>query len=406
MRNHAYVVCCWTALQAVLLLTASQITAGAQNISAAQAQSILTGCVQAPDTALTVPPITSADRNGHTDYLFYGNQGGNYSIDSLTGDKTISYAGLSAADGIAQTPSVHLSASALLQIATSYVSQHFPNYVSGMFQINAPLIDVSSDGDEYYADFKSIAASGALLPTHAYVIVEEDTGKVKSYEESIISLTISTTPAISQSQAVQIGQNWIAQNVSTDPVAGQFQTDLGRSSPIRFYVNVDPLLNQTLLYEICYTTTALDIDAQSGAVVGQDFYAGATTKIVGSASRSPQDQEIVYTMRLASSGDRLNYAAIGTQGQTYLWSGYLKSVGVRMERKSSTVTLHNGAKQVILQLSATAKPDNKVAWQRKGGIYLPLAALQSLTPSFVKYANMQEVIVKLPLSKQAIKGGK
>lgn len=381
--------------QIFIVLVCITIPAQAQIMTPVQALTILSGYIQAPDTALNLPQITSIDKNDHTHYLFYGNQGGTYSIDATTAEKHIGYSGVSAADMRAQTPQNHLAASSLQQYASSFVAQHFPNYVNNMFQIVAPSVDLLDDGDEYYVDFNSLSASGAMLPIHATVIVEEDTGKIKAYDEYSTSVTINTTPNISQSQAIQIGQNWITQNMSTDPVAGQFQTDLGGSSPIKFYVNVDSLMNQSLLYKICYTTTVLNIDAQTGAIIGQDFYAGVTSKITKKGSKNYRDQEILYNMCLKPGGESLNRAAILTEDQTYIWAGYMNTVGIQMENSNSAVIMRCGEKRMKLSFSKTSKPNNRIAWRRKDGIYIPLAAIHSMTNTFIKNSATREISIYL-----------
>ena len=380
----------------LLWLTLPVLRCHAQaGMTVAQARQALLPDVQPPDTTLPSTPIVGSF-DGHTQYEFDGNGGGGYSIDAVTGEKQIMYAGLSAADKQAQTPDNPLTAAQLQQVASAFVAQHFPGYNAASFQMVAPPVDIVDDGDEYYVDFVTTAPSGATLPIHCLVIVEEDTGKVKCYEETSILVTVNTTPNYIQAQAIQIGQNWIYQNLSTDPAAGQFQTDLGGRSPIKFYVNVDALLNETLIYQIFFSSIVLSIDALSGQVVDVDYYAGATPTFRSGPKLAADSRESLVAVHSSGGFVPLGHAAIQTHGRVYLWGGYLKALGISTLRSKNLLTLTSAKRRCLLKVKTIPTGSNTVAWEREGSMYLPLAAVRSLTSSVAKNPNTQEIVLTMP----------
>lgn len=374
-----------------------------------QARQILSRYVQLPDAALTVAPATSIDQDGHMGYLFHGddghagsNTGGSYGIDAVTGEKSITFSGLSEADGNAQTPSNHLTETQLQQVALNYVSQHFPNYFPGMLSMSAGMIDAVYDADEYYVDYTIPVASGAEVPIRCQVIVEEDTGKIKFYSELNLPLSISTNPAITQSQAIQLGQNWIARNISTDPLPSQLSNNIGPRSPIRLKIVVDAFLSQTLVYDISYKALALVIDAQSGSVLDTESYASFASGARSGPKSPPLSREHFWAMKMQigkqEAIDNFTHAAIHTQGQTFLWCGYLKPAGIRVTRQSSGLILRGSKKVLALKSLRTATTNNRIAWERKDGFYVPLAAVRTLTNVFTELSHSQEVLIIPPRS--------
>lgn len=379
-----------------------------------QARQTLLSYVQIPDAALTVVPGISLNQDGHTEYLFHGddgiagsNTGGYYGIDAVTGAKSITFSGLSVADGNAQTPSSHLTEMQLQQAALNYVSQHFPNYFPGMLSMSAGMVDAIYDADEYYVDFTIPVASGAEVPVHCQVIVEEDTGKIKFYGELNLPISVSTNPAITQSQAVQLGQNWIARNISTDPLPSQLNNNIGPRSPIRFKIVVDAFLNQTLVYDISYNALALVIDAQSGSVLDTESYASFSSSARFGPKSAPLSREHFWAMKMqigkqqAQVIDKFTHAAIHTQGQTFLWSGYLKPAGIRVTRQNGGLILRSGKKALPLKSLRTATTNSRTAWERKDGFYVPLVAVRTLTSVFTEIPPSQEVLIVLQSVKRA-----
>jgi hypothetical protein len=368
-------------------------------MSATQARQSLISYLLPPDTNLGVIPVTSTNSEGHTSYLFYGNGGGTYGMDAATAEKTIRFAGIS---GAAQTPAtLPFSTAQFQQTAAAYVSQHFPNYSASTFQMIADsVIDGQSDADEYYVSFASLSTSGAEQPQHSLVVVEEDSGKIKSYEETAIPVVVSAIPAVTQTQAVQLGQNWIYQNISTDPAAGQFQTDLGGHSPIDLEVSVDPLLNQALIYNISYHSVVLTIDAQSGSILGMDQYLGISPASASAVLSPKSKREEFWEMHLSGSYTPLLYAAISNQGQLYIRENYLKFCGIATGMQAGKFTLSTRTKQLSLSLSQNVVGSSRVAWKRKKVVYIPLAAIQMLTNVFVKSSTMQEVSIQLDQSQK------
>ena len=375
-----------------------------------QARQTLLHYVQIPDVALTVAPATSFNQDGHMEYLFHGDAGvagssagGYYGMDAVTGGKSITFSGLSVADGNAQTPSSHLTETQLQQVAQAYVSQHFPNYLPGMLSMSAGMVDAVYDADEYYVDYTIPVASGAEVPVHCQVIVEEDTGKIKFYSELNLPISVSTNPAITQSQAIQLGQNWIARNISTDPLPSQLNGDIGPRSPIRLKIVVDAFLNQTLVYDISYNALALVIDAQSGSILDTESYASFSSGARSGPKSSPPSREHFWAMKMQVGKqqviDKFTHAAIHTQGQTFLWSGYLKPAGIVVTRQNNGLTLRSGKKMLPLKSLRTATTSNRAAWERKDGFYVPLAAVRTLTGIFTELPTSQEVLINLPSAK-------
>jgi len=379
-------------------ISSQRIHAQAPEISPSQARQVLLSYLAPPDTTLTAQPVVDTNTDGHTEYLFYGNAGGSYGIDAATREKEISFAGI--AGGGATPTNPPFTAIQLQQTATTYVSQHFPNY-SAAFHMNAGSIDVQSDANEYYITYYLLSPSGAEQPINGLVVVEESSGKIKSYEEKALSININTSPAITQSQAVQIGQSWINQNMSTDPAEGQFQTDIGGQSPVQFEVFVDHLLNQILLYKICFNSIVVIVDAQSGSVIGIDRYLGVSTNTKIAAAKSLMERETFWGMHTSLSNHSLAYSAISVQSQIYVKESYLKLCKISKKTVANALILGYGHQKISLRIAEVATKDKRTAWRRKDGLYIPLAALQTLTNAFVKNTMTQEVVILLPKKKVA-----
>lgn len=378
----------------------------ADQLTPDQARQVLLPYVQAPDVSLTAIPATDVNQEGRIEYQFHGdggttgsNAGGNYNIDAVTGEKSVTFSGLSEADGNAQTPSSHLTEAQLQQAAANYVAQHFPNYHVGMFSIGAGPIDATFDADEYYVHFNYAVASGADVPISSLVIVEEDTGKIKFYSELNLPLVVSTTPAITSSQAIQLGQNWIAQNISADQTLSQLNTNIGPQSPISLKILVDALLNQTLIYDISYNAIALVIDAQSGNVIATEPYASISSKARSGPKAAKQSREKFWDMKVQSGNgtlvDKFTHAIIFTLSQMFVWEGYLKLGNIRLIRHDKELVLVRGDKKVHLEFSKAASTNNRTAWQRGKSIYVPLAAIQVLSDRFVERPETQDIVIKL-----------
>ena len=390
--NLCYLQTVCASLILVLFLTLiTPCTAQVAPMSAMQARQLLLRNLLPPDTNLSLVPTPSTSFDGHPSYVFTGNGGGDYRIDAVTAEKSIHFAGIS---GGQETPAVlPFSAEQLQQAAETYVRRHFPNYSAASFRMAVGPIDSQSDMNEYDVGFAAVPASGAEVPQHCSVIVEEDSGKIKSYEETAIPVTVSTTPGITQAQAVRLGQGWIAQNISADPWAGEFQTDLGGQSPISLEVAVDSLLNQALVYKISYRFVVLTIDAQSGDVLAKDEYIGSFSHPLTAPKRPANEREKCFEVQTVANDRALLYAAIAVQGQIYLRENYLKLGGVSASVTGKQLVLTAGEKR--LRLSVAQKPSSYslVAWKRKGVVYVPLAALRKLTNRFGQNSDLQLVVI-------------
>ena len=361
-----------------------------------QGRQIMLTYVSLPDTTIATRTVTDISIGGHTEYLYYGDHGGEYRIDAITAEKRIHYGGLSGADHTRLLPATPFTGAQLLQIALNYVAQHFPNYQPGMFQtspaVTSPAAVTVDDVNDYYVRFRCPAASGADQPLHCLVIVREDTGTIKDYDETAIPVTVNTTPALRQDQALQIGQNWIAQNISSDPAAGRLNTGVGRAQ-IQFRVDVDLLLNEALLYEICYNALVLDIDAQTGAIIGSDSYFGATSPFISKPTRQQPDIETMLDVKFHFGTSALQRSAIAVHGQTYLWENYLKWIGIRVKHTGEQLSLSIGDKQMSFALADSPGGTEGKGWRRKDGIYLPVVAVKKLVPLLGWEFGAHEVIL-------------
>lgn len=394
----------WVGL--LILLSASiHPFAGAQvpTMTADQARQVLLPYVQAPDQTLVNPAVSWPDYStGHTMYLFYGaanGNGGRYQIDGATGEKNIQYVPTSTWDKNASDAPPLLSRSQLMQIATAFAQQHFPGYAASTGRDTESGREPQlRDGDSYSIFFGTLAPSGAELPIWCDVDLEEDTGAVAYYTELDLPVTVDTTPQITQDQAVAIGQQWIYQNISTDPAAGQFMSGLAPGDPpVNFKVAVDPLLNEALIYKIAFTACGLLVDAHTGAVVGEDGWASfggpAATAI---PKRTGPDREVMQTVRYGNSMIT-EHSAIATAGQVYLWSGFLKSLDIQFKHQKGWLLLSNGNKHLRLPVRTSAGGKGEGAWSRKGSLYVPLTVVGQLTDRVAANPQSGEVQIKLPV---------
>jgi hypothetical protein len=372
-----------------------------------QARQALLPYLQTPDTNLdtndvNMNPVTSVNLDGHTEYLFYSENYHIYRIDAATGEKSIRYGAQSNAYGDLLGTTQPLPASQLRQIALNFVAQHFPGYTPGMFQMDPAPDDptptnIVEDDNTYDVKFRCLAPSGADLPLHCIVYVEEDTGRVKDYDETAIPVTVNTTPAISQNQAIQIGQNWIYQNISTDPAAGDLLTEEEYGDVVKFQVIVDPLLNQALVYEIAHRSLVVTIDAHTGAVIGTIEYMGLSPGFRAGPKRPKDRREVLWDVRLRSaSGPRLDHAAVQVRRQTYIWQKYLRLVGIQVLVRGKQLTLSKGTNRLSLRIEAVALGTKNAAWERKGRLYVPLAAVRRLSNSLAVESQSREVVLNLP----------
>ncbi|HET6386774.1 MAG TPA: PepSY domain-containing protein [Armatimonadota bacterium] len=393
-----------------IMLISTSVLSGSQRVyaqvpemTADQARQALLPYVQAPDTTLTATATVDTDPlNGHTTYQFEGDTGGStYVIDAATGEKDITYLHASTWDQVnnPNNPPPFLPTSQLLQNAIDFLAAHFPNYTPGMFQNSCDGSPATvADGDEYFLNFYALSPSGAWQPLHSMINVEEDTGRIVTYTEKAIPVTISTTPAISQAQAIQAGQTWIAQNLTTDPTAGDLQsTDaLGGNPQVQFEVIVDPMLNETLVYQIMYKVCPLTIDAQSGAVIGQDEWLGGAG-FHGAPKNPAKRREALWHVRLGPKVLlNLDHVAIQANGETYLWQNYLRPMGIRIAKHGGQLDLSKGPQRLRLRIRDNPKGTPAEAWKRQGSLYVPISAVSKLYPALVLDKQAQAVVLNVP----------
>ena len=361
-------------------------------MSPAQARQVMIGYLLAPDSVLPSTPIAYINQQGHTVYEYHADKGGRYSIDAISGEKAIIFGDIS---GRSTTPVNFVPVQQLQQTAMNYVASHYPGYQQNSLTMHGGAVNVQDDANEYYVDFVATVSSGAFLPNHCLVIVEEDSGKLKSYDEHSIPITISTNPAISQAQAVQIGQNWIQQNISTDTAAGEFETDIGPQAPVRLEVVVDASLQEILQYNICFHAIVLNIDAQNGSVIYSDGYASIPEKRRACPSRSPVLRERFWPVHLDATVSSLSRAAITTNGQTYLWAGQLKLMGIQTKMRSGDMVLSHAKSHVSLKVRKTGPSKEDQVWLRNGSAYIPLSAIQRLTNRVTASPATETVLINV-----------
>lgn len=345
-------------------------------MSANQARQALLPHVEAPDTTLQAEYVIETGLLGTPEYLFYGDGWGSYRIDAVTGEKHVQHRGRTLLEPGAQ-PTVTLAATQLRQIAVDYVAAHFPGYIPGLFAIYAATDVFQDDLNEFGANFVCTSASGADLPIWCRVHVEEDTGAVKSYQESSIPITVNTNPTITQAQAIAIGQQWIAQNFDSNPAMGALKTPSDQYQ-VGLLVDVDALMNEALLYRIPYYSMVLDIDAHTGGVIGIDYWAGPDERFKRSGSRKSPNPESIWTVEVPK-GLPMHHGAVALPGRVFLWHKQARSLGIGIRQNGNSLVLSGKGKSIRLPLMRTAPGLRMAGWIRKGEIYVPIATLLRLT---------------------------
>jgi len=364
-------------LLALAWLTLCALAPGASaQMAIEQARLLLLPHVQAPDTTLQAEVVVETSLEGHPEYLFYGDAWGSYRINAVTGEKLVQHLGQSPLEPGHQ-PATTLSAAQLRQSAINYVAAHFPGYTPDLFTVLSGEIEPAYDCNVYDVDFVCTAPSGARLPLECRVTVEEDTGLVKTYEERCIPVTISTVPAVSQAQAIAIGQAWIAQNIDPDPSLGEVMTP-AEYYPVVLKVEVDPLLNQALVYTIPYQAVVLTIDAQTGAVLSADGWLGGGDRSRARGGKRAKPAETLWKVRLPG-GLEMPHGAVAVPGRVFLWHRQAQALGVAVRRDRERVVLTSKGKVVRLPLVRTSPGRRIAAWLRNGLLYLPVAAVRRLT---------------------------
>lgn len=373
----------------------------------AQARQALLPYVVAPDTTLTATPVTTMDGfGGGAWYLFYGDSNGgrasSYQIDATTGQKTISYYGATTWDLQANDAPPFLPSNQLAQSARNFAAAHFPGYIAGMPEDdNGGRDPVINDADGFWVDFNATAPSGAELPVWCGVGVEEDTGNVDDYMEKYIPVTIDTNPAMTPDQAQAAAQTWIAQNISADPDQTALVTTY--TPPIRLKVEIDPMLNQELAYEVACRATMVLVDAQTGSVVGTEDWAGMSLPGHKGPQKGPtlpkKRRETLWPV-FAHPGvgydGTLVRSAIQTNGAVYLWAGYLKALGIQSSNNGRQVQLKRRNQRLKLSIRNQPRGSTRFAWKRKGSLYLPVDALESLNGELRTDATGQDVTLNDP----------
>jgi hypothetical protein len=203
---------------------------------------------------------------------------------------------------------------------------------------------------------------------------------------------------------VVAGREWIALNCDPDPYWGELVTPR-ELYPIELMVDVDPLLNQALVYRIPYRAAVLFVDAHTGAVLRVDGWASSGPRRP-SASRTPRAPiQSFWDVALAGGGLSMRHAAVVVvPGRANLWHGYAIAAGVKVTRERSGVVLAANGKKTRLPLRR-ARPlgDEPVAWLRSGEMYLPVRVLLGLTDRLRVDVPKHCVVVWHPYSRVALK---
>jgi hypothetical protein len=357
------------------LYTCAALPKAIAQMSADQARRILLRHIQTPDATLRAEVVFDIGGDGHLEFLFYGDKGGTYRIDAVCGAKLIVHARRSPVE-IWEKPAKTLAPSQLDKIAADYVAAHFPGYKKGMFKVSSG----KDDGGTYClydVNFIREVPSGAEIPVKCSLEVEEDTGAVSRYQEYSLPITINTDPKLNSAQAIAAGQEWIRQNVSLNPETARV-SDPPELYPVRLKVDVDPLLNQTLLYEIRYRAMVLQVDAQTGAVISHDLYAHDDEGPRQSWGKGAKNPETLWEVRFPN-GHTLTHEAIAVSGAVFVWHRYARAVGIAVRQGSESVELACRDKRIRLPLVSENPGATEAAWLMKGELYLPVAALLQLT---------------------------
>ena len=397
-----------------------------------EARQALLPYVQAPDTTLGTNAVVYTDgcphwNSNHTAYMFYGDSkggfGGQYWIDTVDGSKWIEYYDTSTWDMLPDDEPTMLSASQLTQIASDFASQHFSGYPLCTITNENDGDPVDPQGTPFFVEFQGHAASGALLPVACMVCVEDDVGHVSEYGEQNIPVTISTAPALTQDQAIAAGQQWLLNNVSSDPADGQLESQDELSEPVvALMVAVDNAGNEELDYRIDYHGAALYVDAQTGAVVKEDDWVGMPANLLPKSlnlsaadrakahrdvERQASKRERFWQMGIGSKVDdtAVDRLPIHTQGQTYLWAGYLKALGVTTTKRHGKFNLIRGARAITLTIKKRATGAKGCAWDRTKLLYVPVPAVQELCPEVTLNEKMDQVVLNAPGYDPAVPSG-
>ena len=365
----------------------------------AQARQELLRYVVAPDTTLSRTASVDADGlTGHREYRFVGDSpggaGGWYTIDAVTGEKIVQFA---RAPVPPANPGPPLSVEDLTRIARAYAAGHFPGYHVRGLETHAPkALRSGRDGDLFFVGFGVPASSGADLPVWCIISVDEGTGALQEYHEEFVPVHIETTPAVNEARAVAAGREWILDNISASPGETDFMSV--RWNPIRLKVMVDPLLRQTLVYEIPYYAASLTVDARSRAVIGWSPWLMDDTKGVLAPRKSALARE-GFTDILASAQAResLTYMNVFANGQLYMWGAYLPNpLGIVCSRHGDHLKLRRGAKVVSLGISKRPEGSADTAWDRDGVIYVPVPAVRKLWDKIVVDPYTSTVVLNVP----------
>jgi len=372
-----------------------------------QARQALLPYVQAPDTTLGTNAVVYADgcpdwSSNHTAYMFYGDSNGGfgakYWIDIVDGSKSINYGYITTWDGDPSDQPTMLSASQLTQIASDFAAQHFSGYPLCVITNDNDGEPADTRGSSFFVVFQASAPSGALLPVICKVWVEGDVGHVDKYAEQNIPVSVSTTPALTQDQAIAAGQQWLLNNFSSDPAEGQLMSQDDYGEPIvSLLVTVDDAENEELDYKIAYTGTVLYVDAQTGAIVNEDDWMGIPAnpipkarnlsaadraKAAREALKREFKRERLWQMGIGSKVDdsAVNRLPIHTRGQTYLWAGYLMALGITTATRHEKLNLTRGLRTITLTIKKRATGAKECAWDRTKLLYVPVPAVQELCP--------------------------
>lgn len=236
----------------------------------------------------------------------------------------------------------------------------------------------------------------------ARVYVEEDTGVTKAYDEQCLPTLINTWPSITEAQAVVAGRQWIVLNCDADPYWGELVTPR-ELYPIELMVDVDPLLNQALVYRIPYRAAVLFVDAHTGAVLRIDGWLSSGLHSRSASRRQAPPPEAFWDVALAGGGLSMHHAAVVVSpGRAYIWCGYALALGIKVERKGRAVVLESGGRKVRLPLQlAQPQRDRPVAWDRAGELYVPVRSLLRLTDRLRAEVANRRIVLWHPYSRVA-----
>ena len=386
-----------------------------------QARQALLPYVQAPDTTLGTNAVSDSGcpdwRSDHLAYMFYGDSrggfGGQYWIDTVNGSKSVDYGFISTWDHDPSDKPAFLSAAQLTQIASDFAAQHFSGYPLCTITNDNEGLPPDTSGASFFVVFQASAPSGALLPIICKIWVEDDVGHIDDYAEQNIPVTISTTPSLTPDQAIASGQQWLLTNFSSNPADGQLISQDDYDEPlVSLRVTVDDAENEELVYRIAFVAAVMDVDAQTGAVVNEDDWMGMPANPLPQRVLSPVERAKAHRdaerkafkreqfwqigMGSKAGASDVNRLAIHTHGQTYLWTGYLKALGITAANRHGRFNLTRGARTVKLTIKKRATGGRGCAWERTKLLYVPVPAVQELCPGVVVNAAYGTVTLNAP----------